>query len=117
MNRLLPRLLYVTLLFPTLGLGCGEPTCESTCDRVFYTCGFDYEEPGTSLEGRVGACVDACRVAIDLPSREAEAVEWMQCVDTFACEGVDDQGVSLRAACPPDDYYVGDLTYDSDDGS
>jgi len=91
---------------------CGEPTCETACSRVFYTCGFDYEQEGTSTEDHVGSCIDACRQGLETPSREEEAVTWALCVSTFACEdlGYDDpNGFAIRDACPPDNYYLGSL--------
>lgn len=92
--------------------GCGGPTCETSCERVFYTCGFDYEEQGNDTADHVRACVEACRTALEIPSREEEAVTWMQCVETYPCETLpeDPNGFELRETCPPDDYYLGDLT-------
>ena len=95
-----------------IGTSCGEPTCEEACVRVFDTCGFDYEQAGTTTDDHVAGCVAACREALDTPSREEEAVNWALCVTTYPCEGAppDPNGFAIRAACPPDDYYLGDLS-------
>ena len=95
-----------------LGTSCGEPTCETACARVFDTCGFDYEQPGTTTQDHLEGCVDACRQALDTPSLEEEAATWALCVSTYPCEGAppDPHGFAIRAACPPDEYYLGDLT-------
>lgn len=105
---------WVSLVALVFTPGCGEPTCESTCQKVFFTCDFDYEEEGTTKESRADQCVAACKEAVDLPHREEEAVTWMQCVSTFDCAAHSDNGISLRAECPPDDYYVGNLSYEEE---
>lgn len=91
---------------------CGEPTCEEACARVFNTCGFDYEQPNTTTEDHIQGCVEACRLGLEIPAREEEAATWAACVTIYPCEGAppDPNGFAIRAACPPDAYYLGDLS-------
>lgn len=107
------RLLMVAFCLSALTIvTCGGPTCETTCERVFTTCGFDYEDGGAP-QGHLESCVDSCRDALEIPSREEEAVQWMSCASRFPCEGLNDpNGFAIREACPPDDYYYGDLTFE-----
>jgi len=103
---------YLLALLPILALtACESNTCELSCERVFVTCGFDYPPAGENIGAKTDACIEACRTALDEPSREDEAVQWMSCVNEYACEGLPAEEVyySLPASCPPDDYYVGNL--------
>ena len=88
--------------------GCDAPTCESTCDRIYNTCGFDYEGDGLSTSAHEANCVDSCRNTLGSRDQESQTLTWMSCVQSFQCEGLDDpNGYAIREACPPDEYYLG----------
>ncbi|MEC7946381.1 MAG: hypothetical protein VX265_02370 [Myxococcota bacterium] len=93
-----------------LAPGCG-PDCQSTCNRLYQENECNLQRPGQSRDDLLRSCNNACTNALKTPGEireeytpsqytpsdqsvrfinDQEAALWMDCVETQACEKLDD---------------------------
>jgi len=85
--------------------GCQGPTCESACTKAFDSCALDLNNNSNDLETNIANCTFACRAGMDGAAQEAKAVGWIGCVESYACNVVD-EGIPLCLECQAG-YYLG----------
>ncbi len=106
------RALLLCLPLPLLLTGCGEPDCQSSCDRLFGD-GPDQcalQVPDTPAEEMIRSCLAHCNDALSRTgevgdyapnarptggsqvslANEQQAALWMDCVAETACENLEE---------------------------
>lgn len=93
----------------SLLVGCG-PTCQSTCQKLYFEDQCGIPTPGRETDEVFRECVDECDYALARPGdldgydpderqtsgetiqlvNEVQAAAWMECVDQTACEDISD---------------------------
>ncbi len=101
-HKVVPVVLLAVL---GLGSGCGGPSCESACEKVFTTCNLTFLIQGEDTGTAVSECMAACDADMNATANQSFAVGWVACVDEFACDPAD-EGIPVCVTCQSG-YYVG----------
>ena len=89
--------------------GCGGPTCQSTCNRLYQADECDIQSPGSTRTELLNRCAQECEDALEHPGElndyspdeftpasvsitldnDKQAAVWMDCVAETACDYLD----------------------------